>query len=127
MFFSFLLLDQLLNLAQTVKATPPNTTFYVGTIIEVTTKVIRRKSMYIVLADFGSVLGIRQTYLEKTDHEEPTSLLGVKIAGVTQMGDQRFMAATTFHLVGTHNESGHILVARIQDNLPNGTQIFFND
>jgi hypothetical protein len=114
-----------LNLGhQRAQANPPQAMFHSATIIEVTPFQNQGTLHYRLLADFGMILGLRETTLPKTDREDPRSLLGKKIAGVTELGRTGTVSPQSFFLVANQNQDGSLSVQRLDPETPNGTRLF---
>ncbi len=77
-----------------------------------------------IYADFGPDIGILQTSAQVTVHYSCEELIGKKIIGCVNLGEKNIAAfISQFLLVGFSDESGAILLASMDQRVPNGQKL----
>ncbi|GAB6058727.1 tRNA-binding protein [Desulfonatronum parangueonense] len=97
---------------------------HVGTVLEVKPSPKARKPAYVVVVDFGSEIGIKQTSARVTDHYTPDELVGRQVVGVVnfpvkQIGPVR----SEFLLTGFYRPDGTVILAVPEKEVPNGAKL----
>jgi len=95
-----------------------------GTIVKVEEFPRANKPAFKVWADFGSIVGVRQTSAQITVHYSPASLVGKQIVGCVNMGEKNIAGfLSQFLLVGFADAHGAICLVTADPKVPNGQKL----
>jgi len=84
----------------------------VGKIIEVKDFPEARKPAYIISADFGADIGIKESSAQVTDHYTKEELIGKQIMGVVNFPVKQIgPVMSEFLLTGFYQEDGSVIIA----------------
>jgi tRNA-binding protein len=96
-----------------------------GTIIKAEPFPRAKKPAYKIWADFGPILGIKQTSAQVTVHYTLDSLVGKQIVGCINLGSRNIAGfLSEFLLVGFADEKGAIRLLGVDGPVPNGQKLF---
>jgi tRNA-binding protein len=96
-----------------------------GTIIKVEPFERAKKPAYKVWADFGPVIGIKQTSAQVTVHYTPEQLIGKQIVGCVNLGTKNIAGFNSeFLLVGFPDEQGAVCLVTVLPSVANGQKLF---
>ena len=96
-----------------------------GTIVRAEPFPEARKPAIKVWVDFGPHIGIKQSSAQITEHYSASSLVGLQVAGVVNLGPKRIGPFTSeFLLVGFEDDAGHVCLIRPDKKVPNGKKLF---
>ena len=94
-----------------------------GTIIKAEPFPKAKKPAYKVWVDFGSI-GIKQTSAQITVHYMSEGLVGKKVMGCVNLGTRNIAGfASEFLLLGFTDINGDVLLANVDDRVPNGSKL----
>jgi len=95
-----------------------------GTIVKVEEFPRANKPAFKVWADFGLIVGVRQTSAQITVHYSPASLVGKQIVGCVNMGEKNIAGfLSQFLLVGFPDTNGAICLTTVDPKVPNGQKL----
>jgi tRNA-binding protein len=95
----------------------------VGTILEVTDFPGARKPAYKVKVDFGP-FGVKQSSAQITKHYTQAELIGRQIVGVINFPKKQIATfMSEFLVTGFADENGDIVLASVEQNVPNGSKL----
>lgn len=95
-----------------------------GTIIKVEEFPKAKKPAYKVWADFGPIIGVKQTSAQITYHYWPETLIGEQILGAVNIGTRNIAGfMSEFLLLGFEDEQNQIVLATPGKNIPTGRRL----
>jgi len=97
----------------------------VGTIVSAEVFEAARKPSYILMIDFGPILGVKKSSAQITHHYRLEELMGRQVAAVVnfpprQIGPYRSEVLT----LGFPNPDGQVVLVAPDQNVPNGVRLF---
>ncbi len=95
-----------------------------GTVVAVKEFPEARKPAYIIQVDFGPEIGIKKTSAQVTKLYSPDYLIGKQILGVINFPSKQIGSMVSeFLLTGCANEDGAIVIATLEQMVPNGRKL----
>ncbi|MEM7294265.1 MAG: tRNA-binding protein [Pseudomonadota bacterium] len=96
----------------------------VGTVVSAEPFPKARNPAYILHVDFGDALGLRKSSAQITDLYQPDDLVGRQVVAVVNFPPKQIGPIMSECLVtGFHREDGAVVLARPDNDVPNGTRL----